>query len=47
MTHKPLKVAAGKTLFSSVYVIGTSCFNEMFFYATNLQEKTHAEVRFQ
>ena len=24
MTHKPLKVAAAKTLFSSVYIIGTT-----------------------
>ena len=29
-THKPLKVAPAKTLFSSVYVIGTTCFNECF-----------------
>ena len=25
-THKPLKVAAAKTLFAGVYIIGTSCF---------------------
>ena len=31
-THKPLKVAAAKTLFSSVYVIGTTCFNECFLF---------------
>ena len=42
MTHKPLKVAAGKKHFSPLCM--TSCFYEMFFYATNLQEKTHAEV---
>ena len=30
-THKPLKVAAAKTLFSSAYVIGTTCFDEYFF----------------
>ena len=29
-THKPLKVAAAKTFFSSVYVIGTTCFDERF-----------------
>ena len=29
-THKPLKVAAAKSLFSSVYIIGTNCFNECF-----------------
>ena len=29
---KPLKVAAGKTLFSSVYVIGTTCFDECFLF---------------
>ena len=27
-THKPLKVAATNSLFSSVYVIGTACFDE-------------------
>ena len=26
--HKPLKVAAAKTFFSIVYVIGTTCFDE-------------------
>ena len=26
--HKPLKVATAKTLFSSVYVIATTCFDE-------------------
>ena len=31
-THKPLKVAAAKTLFSSVYVIGTTCFDECFLF---------------
>ena len=30
-THKPLKVAAAKTLFSSMYVTGTTCFDECFF----------------
>ena len=29
-THKPLKVAAAKSLFSSVYIIGTTCFGECF-----------------
>ena len=29
-THKPLQVPAAKTLFSSVYVIGTTCFDECF-----------------
>ena len=29
-THKPLKVAAANRLFSSVYVIGTACFDECF-----------------
>ena len=29
-THKPLKVAAANILFSSVYVIGTTCFDECF-----------------
>ena len=29
-THKPLKVAAPKTLFSSVYVSGKTCFDECF-----------------
>ena len=29
-THKPLKVAAAKSLFSSVYIIGTTCFDECF-----------------
>ena len=31
-THKPLKVAAAKTLFSSAYVIGTTCFDECFLF---------------
>ena len=30
-THKPLKVAAAETLFSSVYVIGTTSFDEGFY----------------
>ena len=30
MTHKPLKVVAAKPLFSSVFVIGTTCFDECF-----------------
>ena len=30
-THKPLKVAAAKTFFSSVYVIGTTYLDECFF----------------
>ena len=29
-THKPLKVAAAKSLFSSVYVIGTTCLDDCF-----------------
>ena len=29
-THKPLKVAAAKLLFLSVYGIGTTCSNECF-----------------
>ena len=29
-THKPLKVAAAKSLFASVYIIGTTCFDECF-----------------
>ena len=31
-THKPLKVAAAKILFSSVYVIATTCFDECFLF---------------
>ena len=31
-THKPLTVAAAKNLFSSVYFIGTTCFNECFLF---------------
>ena len=30
--YKPLKVAAAKSLFSSVYVIGTTCFDECFLF---------------
>ena len=30
MAHEPLKVASSKTLFSSVYVSGKSCFDECF-----------------
>ena len=34
-THKSLKVVSAKSLFSSVYVIGTTCFSECFsFYVT-------------
>ena len=29
-SHKPLKLAAAKSLFSSVYIIDTTCFNECF-----------------
>ena len=29
-THKPLQVPAAKTLISSVYVIGSACFDECF-----------------
>ena len=32
-THKPLKVAAANILFSSVYVIGTACFDECFSFS--------------
>ena len=32
-THKPLKVAAANILFSSVYVIGTTCFDECFSFS--------------
>ena len=32
MTNKPLQVAAAKTLFSSVYVIGTTFFAECFLF---------------
>ena len=31
-THKPLKMAAEKSFFSSVYVIGTTCFDECFVF---------------
>ena len=31
-TRKTLKVAVAKTLFSSVYIIGTSCFDECFLF---------------
>ena len=31
-THKPLRVAASKTLFSSVHVTATNYFDECFFY---------------
>ena len=30
MTHKPLKVASAKSFFSTLYVIGTTCFVECF-----------------
>ena len=29
-SHKPLKLAAAKSLFSSVYIIDTTCFDECF-----------------
>ena len=32
-THKPLKVAAASSLFSSVYVIITACFDECFSFS--------------
>ena len=35
MTHKPLKVAVAKIVFSSVYVIGTTCFDECFSFHDN------------
>ena len=31
-THKPLKIAAGKNIFSSVYVIDITCFGECFLF---------------
>ena len=31
-TYKPLKVAAAKTFFFSVYVVGTTCFDECFLF---------------
>ena len=31
-THNPLKVAAAETLFSCIFVIGTTCFNECFYF---------------
>ena len=31
-THKPFQVPAAKTLFSSVHVIGTTCFDECFLF---------------
>ena len=31
-THKPLKVAAAKSISSSVYVTGTTCFDECFLF---------------
>ena len=31
-THKPVKVAAAKSCFSSVYVIGKTCFDEIFLF---------------
>ena len=35
-THKPSNVAAATNLFSSVYVIGITCFNECFsFFVIN------------
>ena len=38
-THKPLKVAAANILFSIVYVIGTTCFDE--WYAFSVITKSH------
>ena len=32
-TNKPLKMAAASNLFSSVYVIGTACFDECFSFS--------------
>ena len=37
-THKPLKVAAAKTLFSSAYVITATCFDECFYSMWYLKE---------
>ena len=31
-THKPFKAAASKTFFSSVYIIGRTCFDECFLF---------------
>ena len=36
--YKPLKVAAAKSLFSSVYVIGTTCFDECFYSLWYLED---------
>ena len=44
-THKPLKVEAAKTLFSSVCVIGTTCFDECFFILCD-NWKTSVFVKF-
>ena len=44
-THKPLKVASAKSLFSSVYVIGTTCFGECFsFYVITKRHYTFFEA---
>ena len=50
-THKLLKVAAAKTLFSSVFVIGTTCFDECFlFYVIHVRHcfswKINVTLRF-
>ena len=40
-THEPLEVAAANSLFSSVYVIGTTCFDECFsFYVITKRHYT-------
>ena len=44
-TYKPLKVAPAKTLFSSLYIIGTICFDECFlFYVINGQHYFHESL---
>ena len=42
-THKPLKMAAAKILFSGVYVIGTTCFDEWFFSMRLLEDINYYE----
>ena len=39
-THKPSKVAAGKTLFSRMYIIGTTCFNKCFLFCRITEDIT-------
>ena len=45
MTDKPLKVAAAKILFFSVYVIRTACFDECFsFYVMTARHFFHKSL---